>query len=112
LPSVSPTHGVIVKNPKSPKKGTDFEKTRKTINSEKLLFDPDDFFWKNKVSVFDNKAVKGGGGALYNLKKAEAAEMAERLKHPKPKIVKNRVEPTLDKKGRINENLYDLFPGM
>lgn len=56
--------------------------------------------------------MKGGGGALYNLKKAEAAEMAERLKHPKPKITKNRVEPTLDKKGRINENLYDLFPGM
>ena len=46
------------------------------------------------------------------MKKAEAAEMAERLKHPKPKITKKRVEPTLDKKGRINENLYDLFPGM
>lgn len=83
------------------------------MNSERLLFDPDDFFWKNKVSVFDNKAVKGGGGALYNIKKAEAAEMAERLKNPKPKIMhKKRVEPTLDKKGRINENMYDLYPGM
>ena len=85
---------------------------QKTINSQRLLFDPDEFFWKNKVSVFDNSEVKGGGGAMYNLKKAEAAEMVERMKNPKPKIVKNRVEPTLDRKGRINESIYDLYPGM
>ena len=36
----------------------------------------------------------------------------ERLKHPKPKIMTKRVEPTLDKKGRINENIYDLYPGL
>jgi hypothetical protein len=107
-------HDVVVKNPNMNEleKGTEYERVRKTINTKKLLFDPDEFFWKNKVSVFDNAAVKGGGGAMYNLKKAEAAEMVERMKNPKPKIIKNRVEPTLDRKGRINEKIYDLYPGM
>jgi hypothetical protein len=105
---------VVVKNPKihDLEKGESYDKVCKTINTDKLLFDPDEFFWKNKVSVFNNQDVNGGGGAMYNIKRAEAAELMERLNNPKPKSNKNRVEPTLDRKGRINENIYDLYPGM
>lgn len=69
-------HDLVVRNPKLKelKKDEKYYSASKTINSQRLLFDPDDYFQKNKVSVFDNKAVKGGGGAMYNKAKAEAAE--------------------------------------
>ena len=38
--------------------------------------------------------------------------MIERMNNPKPKIFKKGGEPTLDRKGRINENIYELYPGL
>ena len=59
--------------------------------------------------MFSDLIVKGGGGALVLMAK-EAREAA--LSPPQEKKLTYRDIPTLDYKGRINENMYHLYPGL
>ena len=46
----------------------------KEVNSQKVTFDSDAFFWTNEVKPFNTREVKGGGGAKYNMAKAIMAK--------------------------------------
>ena len=81
----------------------------KGMNTLRMQFEAEEFFWKNKIQVFSD-VVKGGGGALA-LKAKEAREAA--LNPQKKRTRTDSVAaPTLDRKGRINENMYQLYPGL
>ena len=55
----------------SEKPGNPDLKFGKALNSERLTFEPDQFFWSNRTTLFAKKEVKGGGGAQYNKAKAQ-----------------------------------------
>ena len=60
------------------------------------------------MSVFENRPVKGGGGAkVIIVKEAKEKEMLGSKKK-----ITQRDEPTLDRKGRINERMYQFYPGL
>jgi hypothetical protein len=98
------------------------KKFGKELNTDKLSFQPDDYFMKQQVTVFKKGHVKGGGGAKFNMarakterKKRKEKEEIERKMYPGKPKQKNqtyRDEPTLDKKGRINDKMYRFYPGL
>lgn len=93
--------------PKS-SKNAPANKFGKAVNTQRLDFDPSDFFYKNKVSVFENRPVKGGGGAMVIMQnKAKEIEYLGTQQK-----ITQRDEPTLDRKGRINEKMYQFYPGL
>ena len=79
------------------------------FNTEKLSFQPEEYFLKKQVSVFKKGLVMGGGGAKYNQAKEEIERRNRKRENPsnmRKKSLTYRDEPTLDKKGRINDKLY------
>ena len=95
----------------SSKPGNPELKYGKTLNTERLIFESDEYFWTNKTTVFAKKEIKGGGGAQYNKAKILQAKRNSPQKEPRPKLT-YRDEPTLDYKGRINDEMFQFYPGL
>ena len=60
-------------SPPKSKKNIKTNKFGEVVNTQRLDFDPAEFFYKNKVSVFENRPILGGGGAMVIMQK-EAKE--------------------------------------